>query len=121
MAPRRYEPDGIVATIRTGDVATQIGTVSLVPQIVDAVRVPVIAAGGIGDGRGIAAAFMLGASAVQIGTAYLLTPEATIAPQHRAALAAGAQRETALTNVFTGRPARCIVNRVMHDTDERVT
>ena len=115
MAPRRYEPDGIVATIRTGDVATQIGTVSLVPQIVDAVRVPVIAAGGIGDGRGIAAAFMLGASAVQIGTAYLLTPEATIAPQHRAALAAGAQRETALTNVFTGRSARGIVNRVMHE------
>lgn len=109
------EAGGHRAMFRTGDVATQIGTMSLVPQIVDAVRVPVIAAGGIGDGRGIAAAFMLGASAVQIGTAYLLTPEATIAPPHRAALAAGAQRETALTNIFTGRPARGIVNRVMHE------
>lgn len=100
---------------RTDDVAMQLGTLSLVPQVIDAALALVIAAGGIGDGRGIAAAFMLGASAVQIGTAYLLTPEATIAPQHRAALAAGAQRETALTKVFTGRPARGIVNRVMHE------
>ena len=109
------EAGGHRGMFRTDDVTTQIGTFALVPQIVDAVRVPVIAAGGIADGRGIAAAFMLGASAVQIGTAYLLTPEATIAPPHRAALAAGAQRETALTNVFTGRPARSIVNRVMRD------
>ncbi|MGR3505243.1 MAG: NAD(P)H-dependent flavin oxidoreductase [Paracoccaceae bacterium] len=99
----------------TGDVATQIGTLSLVPQIVDAVRCPVIAAGGIADGRGIAAAFMLGASAVQIGTAYLFCPEATISQPHRQALADGNTRETALTTVFTGRPARSVVNRAMRE------
>ncbi|MFN3313201.1 MAG: NAD(P)H-dependent flavin oxidoreductase [Hyphomonas sp.] len=109
------EAGGHRAMFRTEDVATQIGTLSLVPQVVDAVSVPVIAAGGIADGRGIAAAFMLGASAVQIGTAYLFTPEATISEPHRRALAAGADRETALTNVFTGRPARSIVNRVVRD------
>lgn len=99
----------------TEDVATQIGTLSLVPQVVDAVRCPVIAAGGIADGRGIAAAFMLGAAAVQVGTAYLFCPEATISPPHRKALAEGHARETALTNVFTGRPARGMVNRVMRE------
>jgi len=99
----------------TGDVATQIGTLSLVPQIVDAVRCPVIAAGGIADGRGIAAAFMLGASAVQIGTAYLFCPEATISQPHRQALADGSTQQTALTNVFTGRPARSVVNRAMRE------
>lgn len=109
------EAGGHRGMFRTDDVATQIGTLSLVPQVVDAVRVPVIAAGGIADGRGIAAAFMLGASAVQIGTAYLFTPEATIAEPHRRALAAGSDRETALTNVFTGRPARGIVNRIMRE------
>ena len=97
------------------DVATQMGTFSLVPQIVDALRCPVIAAGGITDARGIAAAAMLGASAVQIGTAYLSCPEATISAPHRQALAEGAARDTALTNVFTGRPARSVVNRAMRD------
>ena len=97
------------------DIATQIGTMSLVPQIVDAVRCPVIAAGGIADGRGIAAAFLLGAAAVQIGTAYLFCPEATISAPHRKALAEGHARDTALTNVFTGRPARGMVNRVMRE------
>ena len=96
-------------------VEAQVGTLALVPQVVDAVRVPVIAAGGIADGRGIAAAFALGASAVQIGTAYLFCPEATIAPLHRQALHEDRRRETALTNVFTGRPARGIVNRVMRE------
>ena len=96
-------------------VEAQVGTFALVPQVVDAVRVPVIAAGGIADGRGIAAAFALGASAVQIGTAYLFCPEATIAPLHREALRGEHRRETALTNVFTGRPARGIVNRVMRE------
>ena len=110
-----FEAGGHRGMFHTDDVATQIGTFSLVPQVVDAVRVPVIAAGGIADGRGIAAAFMLGASAVQIGTAYLFTPEATIAQPHRDALAAGSTRETALTNVFTGRPARSVVNRVMRE------
>jgi nitronate monooxygenase len=109
------EAGGHRGMFRTDDVATQIGTFSLVPQVVDAVRVPVIAAGGIADGRGIAAAFMLGASAVQIGTAYLFCPEATIAGPHRHALAGIGARETALTNVFTGRPARGIVNRIMRE------
>lgn len=99
----------------TEDLATQVGTFSLVPQVVDAVKVPVIAAGGIGDGRGIAAAFMLGASAVQIGTAYLFCPESTIADPHRRALMEADARETALTNVFTGRPARGIVNRIVRE------
>jgi nitronate monooxygenase len=96
-------------------VEAQVGTLSLVPQVVDAVAVPVIAAGGIADGRGIAAAFALGAAGAQVGTAYLFCPEATIAPLHRAALRGPSRRETALTNVFTGRPARGIVNRVMRE------
>lgn len=109
------EAGGHRGMFRTDDIATQIGTLSLVPQIADAVRVPVIAAGGIADGRGIAAAFMLGAAGVQIGTAFLFCPEATISEPHRSALAEGAGRETALTNVFTGRPARGIVNKLVRD------
>jgi nitronate monooxygenase len=97
------------------DLSTQVGTLSLVPQIVDAVKVPVIAAGGIADARGIAAAMKLGASAVQIGTAYLLCPEATTSALHRAALIRDTARITALTNVFTGRPARSIVNRAVRE------
>ena len=109
------EAGGHRGMFRSRDIATQIGTLSLVPQIVDAVRVPVIAAGGITDGRGIAAALMLGAAGVQIGTAYLFCPEAMIATPHRRALAEGNRRETALTNVFTGRPARGIVNRAIRE------
>lgn len=97
------------------DIATQVGTFALVPQVADAVKVPVIAAGGIADARGIVAALALGASAVQIGTAYLFTPEARIAAPHRAALHGEAAHETALTNVFTGRPARGIVNRIVRE------
>lgn len=97
------------------NIVTQVGTFALVPQVVDAVTVPVIAAGGIADARGIAAAFALGAAAVQIGTAYLFTPEARIAAPHRAALHGEAARETVLTNVFTGRPARSIVNRIVRE------
>jgi nitronate monooxygenase len=96
------------------DVGEQVGTFTLVPQIVRAVRVPVIAAGGIADARGVAAAMALGASAVQIGTAYMLCPEATTSDVHRAAIS-DASRATALTNVFTGRPARGIVNRLMRE------
>jgi nitronate monooxygenase len=88
---------------------------ALVPQVVDAVKVPVIAAGGIADARGIVAAFALGASAVQIGTAYLLCPEAKITPIHREALRNTKDNQTALTNVFTGRPARGIVNRLVRE------
>jgi nitronate monooxygenase len=99
----------------TDDVAGQVGTFALVPQVVDAVRVPVIAAGGIGDARGIAAAFALGASAVQIGTAYLRTPEARITEFHRRTLASAHEDESALTNVFTGRPARAVMNRLVRE------
>jgi nitronate monooxygenase len=97
------------------DLTTQAGTLALVPQIVQAVRVPVIAAGGIADAAGVAAALALGVSGIQVGTAYLLCPEATTSAVHRAALTGEAARHTALTNVFTGRPARGIVNRLMRE------
>ena len=99
----------------TRDIATQPGTFALVPQVVDAVKLPVIAAGGIADGRGIAAAFALGAAGVQIGTAYLFTPESTITDLHRLALGEARDDQTALTNVFSGRPARGLMNRVMRE------
>ena len=108
-----YEAGGHRGMFLNDRLTSQIGTMALVPQVVDAVNVPVIAAGGIGDARGIVAAFALGASAVQIGTAYLFTAEATITPSHRQALHTAKASETALTNLFTGRPARGIVNRVM--------
>lgn len=97
------------------DVTTQVGTFALLPQIVRAVNVPVIAAGGIADAAGVAAARTLGAAGVQIGTAYLLCPEATTSSVHRAALTSDAAGHTALTNLFTGRPARGIVNRIVRD------
>lgn len=97
----------------TDDVASQVGLFALLPQIVDAVSVPVIAAGGIADARGVRAAFALGASAVQVGTAYLLCPESKIAPAHRDALMSSSADSTVLTNVFTGRPARGIKNRLI--------
>jgi nitronate monooxygenase len=96
------------------DVAAQIGTLALVHEIVNAVRVPVIAAGGIVDGRGIAAAFALGAAGVQLGTAYLNCPEATISPVHRAALAEP-DRQTVITNVLSGRPARSVLTRFVRE------
>lgn len=99
----------------TEDLSTQIGTFALLPQIVQAVRVPVIAAGGIASGPGVAAARLLGASGVQIGSAYLCSHEATTSALHRAALQSTAAHHTALTNLFTGRPARGIVNRVMRE------
>ncbi|MEP9353106.1 nitronate monooxygenase family protein [Xanthobacter sp. KR7-65] len=97
------------------DLARQVGTFALVPQVVDAVSVPVIAAGGVADARGIVAALALGAAAVQIGTAFLYSPEARIPAVHRAALAAATDDATAVTNIFTGRPARGIMNRVMRE------
>lgn len=99
----------------TDDIATQIGTFALLPQIVAAVRLPVIAAGGIADANGVKAAMALGAAAVQVGTAYLLCPEATTSAVHRAALESDAAKVTALTNVFTGRPARGMVNRMARE------
>ena len=99
----------------TDDTAAQVGALALVPQIVDAVDVPVIAAGGITDARGIAAAFALGAAAVQMGTAFLHCPEAKISQPHRAALQSAQADGTALTNLMTGRPARGFINRVMRE------
>ena len=99
----------------SADVTTQLGTLALVPQIVAAVRVPVIAAGGIADARGVAAARALGAAGVQVGSAYLQCPEATTSAVHRAALASDAAGHTALTHLFSGRPARAIVNRLMRE------
>jgi nitronate monooxygenase len=93
----------------------QPGTFALVPQVVDAVRVPVIAAGGIADGRGIAAAFALGAAGVQIGTAYLRCPESKVTAPARIALARARDDTTVITNVLTGRPARGVPNRVMRE------
>ncbi|POA66204.1 nitronate monooxygenase family protein [Pseudomonas sp. GW531-T4] len=110
-----YEAGGHRAIFLSEDLNTQVGTMALVPQIADAVRVPVIAAGGIGDARGIVAAFALGASAAQLGTAYLFTPEAKVSAAHHQALRTAKDSQTALTNLFTGRPARGIVNRVMRE------
>jgi nitronate monooxygenase len=110
------EAGGHRGTFLAGDpnraVASQSGTLALVPQIADAVSVPIIAAGGIADGRGIAAAVALGASGVQIGTAFLLCPEAATSPLHRDALRHARETESLLTNVFTGRPARVLANRL---------
>jgi len=97
------------------DINTQISTFALVPQIVQVVEVPVIAAGGISDAKGVAAAIELGAIGVQVGTAYMLCPEATTSTVHRAALKSDAVNVTALTNLFTGRPARGIINRIMKE------
>ena len=109
------EAGGHRGNFLTQDMTSQVGTLALVPQVADTVRVPVIAAGGIGDARGICAAMALGASSVQMGTAYLFTPEARIPAAHREALRRADEHETALTNIFTGRPARGIINRIMRD------
>ena len=97
------------------DLSTQIGTMALLPQVVRAVRIPVIAAGGIADAAGVRAALALGAAGVQVGTSYLLCPEATTTALHRAALQSERAQHTALTNLITGRPARGIINRLMKE------
>jgi len=99
----------------TEALTSQLGTFALLPQVVAAVKVPVVAAGGIADAHGVAAAMALGAAGVQAGTAYLLCPEAKTSTLHRQALQSDAARHTALTNLFTGRPARGIVNRFMRE------
>ncbi len=110
------EAGGHRSSFLTDNIATESGTMALVPQIVDAVKIPVIAAGGIADGRGVAAAFALGAVGAQIGTAYLFTPQALISDLHRAALRTAGEGQTALTNLFSGRPARGLMNRVMRES-----
>jgi nitronate monooxygenase len=97
------------------DAGSQAGTFALVPQVVDAVKVPVIAAGGIGDARGIVAALALGAAGVQVGTAYLFSPEARLSAPHRTALRGARDNGTTLTNIFSGRPARSLVNRAIRE------
>jgi nitronate monooxygenase len=110
-----FEAGGHRGMFLSADINTQVGTMALVPQVVDAVNVPVIASGGIGDARGVAAALALGAAAVQVGTAYLLSPQAKVSAPHRAALRAARDDVTVLTNLFTGRPARGIVNRFIRE------
>lgn len=97
------------------DLSRQLGSVALVPRVKQAVRVPVIAAGGIADAAGVAAMVALGADGVQVGTTFLLCPEATTSALHRAALQSDAAAHTAITNLLTGRPARGIVNRLIRD------
>jgi len=109
------EAGGHRGNFLTADLSTQLGTFALVPQVVAAVRVPVIATGGIADARGVAAAMRLGAAGVQVGTTYLLCPEATTSPVYRAALCSPDASHTALTNLVSGRPARGIVNRLMRE------
>lgn len=105
-----FEAGGHQGSFLPRDGADQTGTMALVPRVVDAVRVPVIAAGGIADGRGIAAAFMLGAEGVQIGTAFLVTPESMVPQVHKDALLAASGDDTMLSRAFSGKPARTITN-----------
>jgi len=109
------EAGGHRGNFLTDDMASQPGLFALVPQMADALPVPVIAAGAIADGRGMAAALILGASAVQIGTAYLLSDESVSAPVHKAAVKQARDDNTAVTNVLTGRPARGVINRIMRE------
>lgn len=110
-----FEAGGHRGMFLSEDINSQIGTFALVPQVADAVDLPVIAAGGIADHRGLVAALALGASAVQIGTAYLFSPQAKVSAAHRRALDSAPASDTALTNLFTGRPARGINNRLMRE------
>jgi nitronate monooxygenase len=110
-----YEAGGHRGMFLSDNLAAQPGTFALVPQVVDAVKVPVIAAGGISAARGIVAALALGAAAVQIGTGYLFCPESLIKPPHRAALSAARDDGTVVTNLMTGKPARGVVNRAMRE------
>ncbi len=110
-----FEAGGHRGMFLTESLSTQMGTLSLVPQIADAVDLPIIAAGGIGDARGIVAAFALGASAVQIGTAYLFTDEASVSPAYRHSLEDAAHTETVVCNVISGRPTRVLANRMVRE------
>jgi len=109
------EAGGHRGTFLGDDPSTQMGSFALLPQVVRAVRCPVVAAGGIADAAGVAAALALGAAGVQVGTAYLLCPEARTSAVHRQALGSEAARHTVLTTLFSGRPARGIVNRLMRE------
>jgi nitronate monooxygenase len=110
-----YEAGGHRGMFLTDNLAAQVGTFALVPQIADIVKVPVIATGAVSDARGIAAAFALGASGVQVGSAYLHCPESRISAPHRAALKSARDDSTVVTNVMTGRPARGVINRLIRE------
>ena len=110
-----FEAGGHRGMFLTENVGAQVGTLALVPQVRDAATVPVIAAGGIADARGIAAAFALGADGVQIGSAYLRCPESKVTAPARTALAQAHDDSTFITNVMTGRPARGVPNRMMRE------
>lgn len=109
------EAGGHRAMFLTSDLNTQLGTLALVRQMAKAVTIPVIASGGISDREGVAASMALGAAGVQVGTAYLCCPEATTSEVHREALMSADAAVTAITNIFSGRPARGIVNRIMRE------
>lgn len=109
------EAGGHRAMFLESEVASQVGLFALLPQIADAVSVPLIAAGGIADARGIVAAFALGACGVQLGSGYLLCPEANVSPLYRQALEHSTDTSTVITNVFSGRPARGILNRYIRE------
>jgi nitronate monooxygenase len=108
-----FESGGHRGMFLSEDISTQVGLFALLPQIVDAVKLPVIATGGIADGRGVVAAMALGAAGVQLGTVFLFCPEAKTLPLHRAALRMARDDSTVLTNVFSGRPARALINRAI--------
>lgn len=110
-----FEAGGHRGMFLTDDIGTQVGTFALTPLFAKTVKVPVIAAGGIADAKGVAAALSLGAAAAQIGTSYLICPEATTSGVHRAVLKSEAARNTTLTRLFSGRPARGIVNRLIKE------
>ncbi|HWE17341.1 MAG TPA: nitronate monooxygenase family protein, partial [Hyphomicrobiaceae bacterium] len=109
------EAGGHRGTFTGVDMSMQPGLFALLPQVVDAVRVPVIAAGGIADGRTVAAALALGASAVQLGTAFLRCEEANVLDAHRVALREATDACTIVTDMITGRPARYIRNKLTDD------
>lgn len=110
-----FEAGGHRGMFLSDDITTQVGTFALVPQIIQKVKIPVIAAGGIADAKSVAAALSLGATAVQVGTAYLLCSETKTSQHHRAALKSEVAHHTVITNLFSGRPARGIVNRVIKE------
>jgi nitronate monooxygenase len=112
-----FEAGGHRGNFLSRDMSLQVGSLSLVPQILRRVTVPVIAAGGIATAPAVAAVLALGAAGVQVGTAYLLCPESDTSGIHRAALKGDASRHTAVTRIFSGRPARAIVNRSIRELD----
>ena len=112
-----FEAGGHQGTFSETDDRFRVGMFALLPQVVDAVSVPVVAAGGIADGRGIAAALMLGASGVQLGTGFLRCIEANITDSYRSALAHAKGADTVITKVISGRPARAISNKLVNELE----